>query len=222
MNPQHPSTTIDEIWTRLSSEVPGLLPAPLRSAIASMSDEAVAIGLGAIIQACASVTLKLLLEREASLISERDELLALVNSVAHAAKAPFDTPEEMSEGARAMGAAIRAGRELSERLSGMEREERCLVYEGYCPAHGFIHGAEAEELRVGVEKIASRLDSEDGGSRWGMDVDAANKDLAKTLLKLLADVDARDSVAYLEAKKHDERRMPIPGENAPGEPGVQS
>ena len=62
----------------------------------------------------------------------------------------------------------------------------CLVYSEPCPEHGFIHGAEASELREGIEELLSKkLD------RPGM----------RTALRALLDrVDARDSLARLEAQ----------------------
>ena len=60
----------------------------------------------------------------------------------------------------------------------------CTVYGKVCPEHGFIHGAEAEELRKGIELILRRP--------------ALPHRLA--LIELLDRTNARDSLAYLEAK----------------------
>lgn len=64
---------------------------------------------------------------------------------------------------------------------------KCRVYSEPCPDHGFFHGAEAEELREGIEAILDREGDERGFKR--------------ALQALLDRVDARDSLAYLEAKK---------------------
>jgi len=72
----------------------------------------------------------------------------------------------------------------------------CPVYKEPCHEHGFQHGAEAEELRAGIEKIIKRFDE-------AVDTDdlMAIKD---KLQRLLDRVDARDSLAYLEAKDQEE------------------
>ncbi len=64
---------------------------------------------------------------------------------------------------------------------------KCPVYSQHCPEHGFFHGAEAEELREGIEAIIEQEGDEHGFKR--------------ALRALLDRVDARDSLAYLEAKK---------------------
>lgn len=61
----------------------------------------------------------------------------------------------------------------------------CLVYRSPCAEHGFIHGAEAEELRAGIEAL---LDEENSGGQ-----------MRRGLRHLLDKVDARDSLAYREA-----------------------
>lgn len=63
---------------------------------------------------------------------------------------------------------------------------KCTVYSKYCHDHGFSHGAEAEELREGIENILESNPSED---EWEY-----------KLRDLLNEVDARDSLAYLESK----------------------
>ena len=67
---------------------------------------------------------------------------------------------------------------------------KCTVYSKYCPEHGFFHGAEAEELREGIEKI--------------IDHEGDVRGFKRALQALLDRVDARDSLAYLEAKKAEE------------------
>lgn len=63
----------------------------------------------------------------------------------------------------------------------------CPVYHEHCSKHGFYHGAEAEELREGIERIIRH-----GG--YG-------ELIHDELRRLLDRVDARDSLAYLEAKE---------------------
>jgi hypothetical protein len=53
----------------------------------------------------------------------------------------------------------------------------------YCRKHGFVHGAEAEELRQRLGEL--------------LNVDSETQH--HTLQDVLDDVDARDSLAYLEA-----------------------
>lgn len=67
---------------------------------------------------------------------------------------------------------------------------RCTVYEQICHEHEFIHGAEAEELRHGMEMLIARWCSFQGN-----DFNFAANDLQI----LLDRVDARDSLAYREA-----------------------
>jgi len=59
--------------------------------------------------------------------------------------------------------------------------KKCVIGE-YCSKHDFIHGAEAEELRSGIERLIDEGVTERG------------------LRRLLDEVDARDSLAYLEMK----------------------
>lgn len=54
----------------------------------------------------------------------------------------------------------------------------------YCSEHGYIHGAEAEELRSKIEKALPDI----------------RRDDRVLLQRILDDVDARDSLAWLEAK----------------------
>ena len=65
----------------------------------------------------------------------------------------------------------------------------CTVYREFCQEHNFIHGAEAEELRKGIENILEQNPSED---EWEW-----------KLRRLLDKVDARDSLAFLEAMDED-------------------
>lgn len=64
--------------------------------------------------------------------------------------------------------------------------EACPVHRDACSVHGYVHGAEVEELRGGIEQIlAQRGDYDDSGLR-------------EDLQRLLDRVDARDSLAFLE------------------------
>jgi hypothetical protein len=71
-----------------------------------------------------------------------------------------------------------------------------------CPEHQFYHGAEAEELREGIEKILKNFA---GGLEGNDDLYAITGDLHK----LLDSVDARDSLAYAEHRDK-ERARPLP------------
>lgn len=70
-----------------------------------------------------------------------------------------------------------------------EPEPACTLYSALCSRHDFVHGAEAEELRAGIEELIG-----EGGA-------------SMTALQLLVDkIDARDSLAYREA--HDDKARP--------------
>lgn len=70
---------------------------------------------------------------------------------------------------------------------------RCTIYQTYCHEHEFAHGAEAEELREGIEAILDTACHVD-------DVE----DIEQALRALLDRVDARDSLAYSEARAREE------------------
>lgn len=86
----------------------------------------------------------------------------------------------------------------------------CTIYDTFCFDHRFHHGAEANELREGIEQL---LKENDDVALW-------------QLQKLLDRVDARDSLAYLEASDndtHEHRFYDSDGEAHPcacGEPFV--
>jgi hypothetical protein len=64
------------------------------------------------------------------------------------------------------------------------------IFGVFCQRHGFIHGAEAEELRQKIERL---LSTEDGDvPTWA-------------IRRVLEKVDARDSLAWMERRKADER-----------------
>lgn len=63
-----------------------------------------------------------------------------------------------------------------------------------CVAHGFFHGAEAIELREGIEKIIENQSSR--GESYAYD----------RLRNLLEQVDARDSLAYAEMVEKEKKQ----------------
>jgi hypothetical protein len=65
---------------------------------------------------------------------------------------------------------------------------KCLVYDESCAEHGFIHGAEASELREGIEALLDQCG------------EMSHDDWTEALTSLLDRVDARDSLARLEAQ----------------------
>lgn len=72
--------------------------------------------------------------------------------------------------------------ELARALTGVGPPLGCPIAQRFCPEHNFWHGAEAEELRAGIEHI----------------IHQGNVDVSD-LQRLLDRVDARDSLAYREA-----------------------
>lgn len=78
-----------------------------------------------------------------------------------------------------------------------EMEMTCPIRNVSCPEHGFIHGKEAEELRQGIERLLEKYPPAtgcDNDPKWD------RCDLLWDLRKLLDRVDARDSLAWLEAR----------------------
>jgi hypothetical protein len=75
---------------------------------------------------------------------------------------------------------------------------RCIIGVP-CPDHGFYHGAEAEELREKLEGLIGEFDN-DGDS----EEEAAGRFVARALQRVLDEVDARDSLAYLEVQGNEE------------------
>lgn len=67
------------------------------------------------------------------------------------------------------------------------KAKRQCIFGEYCSLHGFIHGAEAEELRSRLEAL---IEEET--------IDAV------AIQAILNDVDARDAVAYLEWVRREE------------------
>lgn len=86
-----------------------------------------------------------------------------------------------------------------------EYEEACVIGR-YCSEHGFEHGAEAEYMRAEIERyIAEPPDNAapDGDVSPQEAVQSALHDVGHALQTIVDRVDARDSLAFLEA---DERR----------------
>lgn len=70
-----------------------------------------------------------------------------------------------------------------------------------CPVHADQrHGKEAEELRAGIEDLLKRYEEHNGDETLTETLEAY-EGLRGDLQALLDDVDARDSLAFLEKKK---------------------
>ena len=82
-------------------------------------------------------------------------------------------------------------KELEGRTRVYPPKSKCYMLDQGCPVHGYIHGKEAEELREGLKKL---LDTASGDAdEMGVPV--------HELEDMLDRIDARDSVAWLEASK---------------------
>jgi hypothetical protein len=77
----------------------------------------------------------------------------------------------------------------------------CLVYETACLTHGFFHGAEASELREGIERIVKE---HEGSTLCGEECSGCH--IIEACRDLLDHVDARDSVARQEAQMEGVKR----------------
>lgn len=73
----------------------------------------------------------------------------------------------------------------------------------YCDEHGFVHGAEAEELR---EKFSLLLLV--GYPMADDDAETVERRFHDGIQRILGEVDARDSVAYVEVMKELEEEGP--------------
>lgn len=71
------------------------------------------------------------------------------------------------------------------------RSKAACVLGRYCTTHEFTHGAEAEELRERFQKLADAKEA------------AGKLAVAGQIRAILDDVDARDSVAWLECTRRD-------------------
>lgn len=85
-------------------------------------------------------------------------------------------------------ACIEADRIVSELNAGLG--PKCVLGEA-CDLHGFVHGGEAEELRSRFTEYAE--DIQDKHKVRG-------KTVSEELISILDEVDARDSVAFLETR----------------------
>lgn len=74
---------------------------------------------------------------------------------------------------------------------GLPKKDRCSIA-GYCHLHNFWHGGEAEELRRRLEALAERID--------GVTLEDDDR-ISEEITKILEEVDARDSTAFLEMKQ---------------------
>lgn len=77
----------------------------------------------------------------------------------------------------------------------------CRIYDRACATHGFYHGAEASELREGIEKLIAKPPHAD--CPCGQEI---VESLVDDLRDLLEKVDARDSVARLESQLPKKRK----------------
>lgn len=73
---------------------------------------------------------------------------------------------------------------------------RCAINGRPCTEHDFVHGREAEELRKGIENIIAGKSDIYVNFEDRVDWD----EVKDALQRLLDKTDARDSLAYLEAK----------------------
>jgi len=86
-----------------------------------------------------------------------------------------------------------------------DKGEGCTLPNVECPEHGFVHGCEASELRVGIEKILEAFDEtglDPNGHVSLSDAEEMVGQLAamyESLEDLLKQVDAHDSLAFEEA-----------------------
>lgn len=102
---------------------------------------------------------------------------------------PLDVPTaDIAEDAHLE--AVTVVREMIEMGVGRESGGSCPLRGVPCPDHGFVHGAEAEELRKGIEQVL--LDHRD---------DTYVCNTFGSLRGLLERVDARDSLAFCETRR---------------------
>lgn len=80
---------------------------------------------------------------------------------------------------------------------------KCTVFKDHCSEHDFVHGAEAEELRDGIEEIIREI--EDDSDEDSIDALRSRSTSFKGRLQRLLDgIDARDSLAFQEAQDDEE------------------
>ena len=120
------------------------------------------------------------------------------------------TTDRAKEIARAVLAGGARGVELRKLAEWVLAEESRTCRVGhYCDRHHFVHGAEAEELRERIEAIVEDLlpDTRPRTCGWSAAYDAC-RDVRDKLMGVLDKVDARDSLAFLEAKEEQEHEGP--------------
>lgn len=78
--------------------------------------------------------------------------------------------------------------EIDEAVERVYQAPSCPITRAYCHVHGQVHGAEAEELRRWIENLLFEATASCAPDDW-----------PAALQKLLDRVDARDSLAFLEA-----------------------
>lgn len=124
------------------------------------------------------------------------------------------TPREIAAEKRGHAAGITHARAILEELSGkyeipseafevLDHHAGCPLMANECPEHGYAHGEEADELRNRIQKLI------DGETNDGLaDINLSPVELEETidtrwrerLQAVLDDVDARDSLAFEEAR----------------------
>jgi len=123
--------------------------------------------------------------------SEYKVLLAEVEELRVQMEAVHAALVEIEDETRRMGVRPRL-RMLAKRgllaMDDVAEARECPVRSMVCAKHGFVHGGEAEELRSRVEDLLGRQSFE-------LD------DLKVELQRILDVVDARDSLAFLEASR---------------------
>jgi len=78
----------------------------------------------------------------------------------------------------------------------------CPIRGKCCREHGFAHGKEAEELRAGVERLITLADQVEIPVEYGSVLMSAERYVpVADLQELLDEVDARDSLAWLESRR---------------------
>lgn len=107
----------------------------------------------------------------------------------------FGLPDERKR-FQCLASARATAKAVGGRVVRLRRLSACRVYREPCPDHGFIHGAEAEELREGIEKMIKDPPSSDHPESQML-----VESLVDALQDMLDKVDARDSVAYREATR---------------------
>lgn len=85
---------------------------------------------------------------------------------------------------------------------------RCVMGHA-CSRHRGVHGGEAEELRSGLEKILEEYGPMSADSWMRTSAGVPYEELRRALRQLLDEVDARDSLSFLEVAA-DKRGRALP------------